>query len=41
MYAISNGALTNRIRSNSKARGLGGIYVSLNDTCDSLGHPSF
>lgn len=42
MYAISDSALINRIRSNSRARGLEGIsHVSLNDTGDSLGHPSF
>lgn len=42
MYAISDSAFINRIRSNSRAKGLKGIsYVSLNDTGDSLGHPSF
>lgn len=42
MYEISNGTLLNRIRSNSRARGLEGISnISLNDTGDSLGHPSF
>lgn len=42
MEAISDRALINRFRSNSRARGLEGIsHVSLNDTGDSLGHPSF
>ena len=42
MCAVSESALINRIRSNSRARGLEGIScVSLNATGDSLGHPSF